>query len=105
MVITLVTCERLSLGNGTVTYNETMSDVYSVDTVATFVCDRGFDPVGSTSSSCQTSGEWSEQPPACDQGNREFYKHIPLVIMQILASEALLCENKKNDLVTNCYLQ
>ena len=70
-MFTLATCAQLNLDNGGVTYNESMvmTDEYPVDTLASFSCDRGYNLNGSATSTCQTSGEWDQDTPTCEQGN------------------------------------
>ena len=70
-ILTVVTCDPLqSLQNGEITYNESMltNGEYPVDTLASFMCNRGYDLSESGSSICQTSGDWDETP-TCNQGN------------------------------------
>ena len=65
--IIAVTCEDLNLENGKISYNEPPG--HFVDTVASFSCDYGFSLSGSSSSTCENSGSWNHQAPACRQGN------------------------------------
>ena len=75
-MLIVVTCNSLSLQNGNITYNESRVpnegplDVYPVDTLASFMCDRGYNPVGPESIICQTSGNWDGQVPTCNQGTQ-----------------------------------
>ena len=66
----LVTCVALSLDNGQVGYHTPVGDEgYTVDTVAYFSCAYGFVLSGSSSTICQTSGNWNPEPPMCFQSN------------------------------------
>ena len=62
-----------ALANGQVkcTGSSLQNGEYPVDTTVHFECDHGYDLVGASSSTCQTSGLWSPQPPMCNQGNEE----------------------------------
>ena len=76
-----VSCEPLqNLENGDVTYNETRlaNGEYPVDTLATFMCDRAYENNGADSSTCQTTGDWDEQTPTCNQGD-ETYRSILMI--------------------------
>ena len=71
------TCPELSLENGQITYDPLRSSSQSpVDSVASFECDYGYKLHGSSSTTCQTSGTWSEQTPKCIQGTK---LHITMV--------------------------
>ena len=65
----VVTCTSLTLTNGAVSYNSHPASVarYPVDTVATFSCNHGYSLSGSTSGTCQTSGNWNQATPTCNQ--------------------------------------
>ena len=61
MHLITVTCPVLgSIENGTTTL---ATD--GISTVATFSCDLGFTLRGHKTISCDSSGEWREQLPAC----------------------------------------
>ena len=67
-----VTCSAVSLQNGGISYNQSVvNGRYTVDTKATFSCSSGYSRAGSSSSTCQTSGNWSPQIPTCNQ-SKEF---------------------------------
>ena len=70
-LIIAVTCVGVSLSNGAVNYNSSHVSVarYPVNTVATFSCNRGYSRSGAGSRTCQTSGEWNQHTPTCNQGN------------------------------------
>ena len=64
-----VTCRSLSLVNGGISYSELpVNGRYPVDTVASYTCDHGHSLIGSSSRTCQTSGNWNNQNPTCNQG-------------------------------------
>ena len=69
-----VTCSALTLSDDGVSYNtDAISGRYTVDTVATLTCDRGYSLSGNGSRTCQNSGNW-EQVPTCTQSNKnKFY--------------------------------
>ena len=58
--------------NGQTNYNKSpvTNGEYPVDTTVSFTCNYGYMRTGSTSSTCQTSGNWTEQSPTCMQGIR-----------------------------------
>ena len=64
----LVTCPNLQLEYGHINYNDsqTADGGYIVDTVASFICNQGYSLTGSRTSTCQTSGNWSQQLPTCN---------------------------------------
>ena len=66
----VVTCASLSLSNGGVSYNKSpVNGRYPVDTRASFSCTRGYSLSGSSSRTCQTSGNWNQGIPTCNQSN------------------------------------
>ena len=82
-ILTVVTCETLSLKNGEVSYNASQGSYiyehqqfYYVYTMASFTCDDGYTLSGSESSICQVSKTWSEQTPQCIPGNCTVYTII-----------------------------
>ena len=65
----VVTCPDLSLANGQITYDPlSSSNQYPVDSVASFTCDYGYRLLGSDSTTCHSSGTWSEPTPTCTLG-------------------------------------
>ena len=66
-----VTCAALSQpANGQVAYsNATVDGGYPVDTVATFSCNSRYSRSGSSSRTCQTSGNWNQETPTCNLSN------------------------------------
>ena len=66
----VVTCSALTLSNGGVNYStNAVSQSYTVDTVASFSCNRGYSLSGSTSRTCQTSRLWTSELPTCSQSD------------------------------------
>ena len=59
-------------GQSNVTKSPITSGYYSVGTIASFLCDSGYELDGSVSSTCHTSGSWNPSPPTCTQGNQTF---------------------------------
>ena len=70
-IIIAVTCETLSLGNGTVTYNESQvtNQGYPMYTNASLSCDHGYNLSVSNTRICQTLGHWHQESPTCNQGD------------------------------------
>ena len=70
-VLSVIYCAALSIENGRVkcTGSPLPDGGYPVDTTVHFECDRGNDLSGSASSTCETSGLWSQPTPTCNQGN------------------------------------
>ena len=68
-------CPPLSLGNGGVTYNKLKGDdgKYPRNTVATLTCNSGFiKKSGSSSRTCQLSGNWNGTTTSCKRSNIKF---------------------------------
>ena len=42
----------------------------TVDSVATFICSRGYDLSGKVASTCQVDGTWSSTFPTCEKGEK-----------------------------------
>ena len=60
----------LSLVNGQITYDPLLlNNQHPLDSVASFECNYGYNITGPNSSTCETSGTWSQQSPMCIQGN------------------------------------
>ena len=80
-VLTVVSCAAMSLQHGS-----SLADRgYPVDTTVRFECSRGYDLSGSASTTCETSGLWSQPTPTCSQGEiNEIYvvrvSHAPKAI-------------------------
>ena len=81
----------MSISNGRVMYDRARVSVnggWPVDTVASFSCNSGYSRSGSSSRTCQTSGNWNQQNPTCNQnkgGKEEIYfdlhkTEIPLIL-------------------------
>ena len=86
----VVTCTSLTLSNGAVSYSNHSvgGGRYPVDTVATFSCNRGYSQSESSSRTCQTSGNWNQATPTCNQSkskNIQSPKYIN-IYLQILQS-------------------
>ena len=82
---TVVGCAPFTLKNGTLVHcggSLLASGSYPVGTKVTFVCDPGYKLSGSRSSTCQTSGLWSHQPPTCNQGNGSWEYDIRDIIQR-----------------------
>ena len=63
-------CAALNLGNGQISYNKSPGEgKYPVGTVASFLCDPGYNRQGSSSKTCQASGSWDNNPTTCNQSN------------------------------------
>ena len=63
-----VTCGVLGLSNGGVSYNkQQVNGGYPVGTKASFGCDNGYNLAGSSSRTCQASGNWNHATPTCNQ--------------------------------------
>ena len=77
-ILTVVNCPALNLQNGQVSYTTppVSNGGYSENTVATFMCNYGYNQTGSQSSTCGVSGDWDEQTPTCTQGNYRFDEYI-----------------------------
>ena len=74
LIFCSVTCSSLSLGNGAVTYNlAAVAGGYPVYTVASFTCNSGYSRSGASSSTCQTSGQWSMNKPICNQSKSQLH--------------------------------
>ena len=69
---TSATCLALNLPNGLASYDESpvTNGKYTVDTVVSFTCNYGYSLSGSTSRTCQTSGNWDEEMPTCNQSKK-----------------------------------
>ena len=62
----LDTCPPLSLENGRVSYNRNaINGRRPIGTVATFSCNTGYTRVGTSSNTCQNSGNWQRYIPVC----------------------------------------
>ena len=69
-LLSLVTCETLTLENGNVTYNTSLVDNgYLATTTASFSCHVGYTVSGPLSRMCQESGDWTGTNPRCVQGD------------------------------------
>ena len=65
-----VTCPALTLTNGIVSYDVSAeNERYPAGATASFSCNYGYSMSGSTSRTCQTSGNWEQQLPTCSQSN------------------------------------
>ena len=62
-----MSCPALSLSNGTVNYDRDRANngQYPVNTTATFTCDDDYYPDGDESTTCESSGIWSQSIPTC----------------------------------------
>ena len=73
----VVICEALQLPeNGDISYNESLvrNEGYTVDTLASFTCNSGYNLNGSDSSICRNSGNWNQETPTCDRGKISMLK-------------------------------
>ena len=57
-----------------------------------FECNRGYDLDGPTSSTCNISGLWSNQPPTCDQGN--ILKEVTCYRTYVMIANVLIFSSK-----------
>ena len=60
--------------DGGISYSQTPVNnappyIFRVHTMADFDCDLGFSLSGASTSVCQQSEQWSEQPPTCIRSN------------------------------------
>ena len=72
IIFVVVTCTALSPpSNGQISYNEPSMTYgeYPVDTKASFTCNQGYSLSGSESRTCETSGNWNQETPTCNQSN------------------------------------
>ena len=64
------TCSALSLSNGKVSYDrDPLGGRYPVNTKASFSCNGGYNRDGDESRTCQSSGNWNQNTPTCNEGN------------------------------------
>ena len=104
--VPVVTCTSLSLENGQISYNDSqLNNDYHVDTVATFTCNYGYTLSGSESSTCLTSGAWSQKTPNCTQSNEKKIFFLFLLIRVLLnftlnTMLKLLCASKTAQMAT-----
>ena len=76
-------CDGLLLPNGEVNYDpESINGEYPVGTIASFTCDSGYNLNGSTSRTCQPSGNWTQRTPDCEQSKNilHLYKEFLIYI-------------------------
>ena len=61
--------------NGQISYNEPSlsNEEYPVDAKAFFTCNHGYSLSGSESRTCDTSGNWNQETPICNQSNEFLY--------------------------------
>ena len=73
-IFSTVTCQALSSpSNGGRTYNKNaVGGRYPVDTVVTFTCNSGYSLSGSSTTKCQTSGQWNNNSPTCNRSNKNY---------------------------------
>ena len=80
-ILIAILCEKQSLKNGTEEYHESIrggnSTVEGVPygTVATYSCEHGLALMGSTTRTCQITGNWNETLPSCER--KAMMKCIP----------------------------
>ena len=90
-----VTCESLNLANGGISYSELpVNGRYPVDTVASYSCHHGYSLTGLSSRICQTSGNWNNQNPSCNQGNHSkmyFYTNLLRLLIYFILL-VILCQ-------------
>ena len=62
--IFVVTCLALTLSNGAINYDEDPADDgrYLVTTIATFTCNDDYYLDGDLTATCESSGNWNQQP-------------------------------------------
>ena len=63
LILTVIDCGCLQIGNGSVTVDST-----TVNSVATYHCNTGYDLVGTETRTCMASGMWSGIKPTCSKG-------------------------------------
>ena len=82
-ILTVDTCAWHSLENGEVDYDKQRvnDERYPIDTVATYTCNTGYSQSGSSSRTCQNSGNWEPALPTCNEGNKKSYYNwtLPLI--------------------------
>ena len=61
-VLLVVTCPALNLANGNIIFTDSTLENggYPVGTDASFTCNEGYFLIGSESTTCKTSGAWTE---------------------------------------------
>ena len=70
LIFVVITCPHLSLANGGITYSiSPLNGRYRVHTVASFTCNSGYSISGSSTRTCQMSGNWDQQTPICNESN------------------------------------
>ena len=55
------------IANGMIAYGPDTTPDYDVGTVATYVCDKGFNLFGAMTRVCQSDRTFSDSPPVCTQ--------------------------------------
>ena len=95
-----VTCGSLGLIGGRVTYNrDSVNGRYPVDTRASFSCNPGYSRSGSSSRTCQTSGNWNQQMPRCNQSKVIFVLNVRLYqanpYLSMCSFNILNCESER----------
>ena len=62
--IFIVTCSALTLSNGAINYDEDPADDgrYPMNTIATFTCNDEYYIDGNPTATCESSGNWNQQP-------------------------------------------
>ena len=77
----VVICLEPIFPNGGVNYStEAVSGSYDVDTMATFLCTHGYSLSGSSSRTCQTSGNWEQPIPTCIQSILIFTRFMAILL-------------------------
>ena len=81
-ILTVDTCAEHSFENGEVNYDkQPVNDGrYPIDTVATYTCNIELVRSGSSSRTCQNSGNWEPALPICYQGNKKIILQLNIAI-------------------------
>ena len=95
-ILSAVTCYEFygwSFANGQITYNRRIEYTeynglfdfrYPMDTVATFTCSEGYELVGSSTRTCNPSGDWSSSTPRCrEKGDHKYQNSFMWIVIKI----------------------
>ena len=76
------TCPPLSLSHGKVHYNRfPINGRYLVYTTVSFICNAGYLVSGTSSRTCQNSGNWNNETPTCNADNEAKKQTIDLLFI------------------------
>ena len=93
-ILSAVTCYQFwFFANGQVTYNRHVEYTlhnglfdfrYPMDTIATFTCSEGYELVGPSTRTCNSSGHWSSYTPRChEKGDHKYQNSFMWIITKI----------------------